>query len=68
MMQTAHDAYFGKRETCQNDRCDNGYCRYKRKDKSLKHTLLIVDINNLKNFNDTYGHREGDKIIKRFPI
>lgn len=28
-------------------------------------TLFVVDINSLKNINDTKGHREGDKIILR---
>jgi diguanylate cyclase (GGDEF)-like protein len=27
-------------------------------------SLIMVDIDNLKNINDTYGHRAGDKVIK----
>jgi len=27
-------------------------------------SLLMIDIDNFKNFNDTYGHPEGDKVIK----
>lgn len=34
------------------------------KDKHLKHALVILDIDNFKRFNDTYGHDQGDKIIK----
>lgn len=29
-----------------------------------KHALIMTDIDNFKAFNDTYGHAEGDKIIK----
>ena len=28
------------------------------------HTMLMIDINNFKRFNDTYGHHVGDSIIK----
>ena len=30
-------------------------------------TLLMIDINNFKYFNDTYGHLKGDKILQRIP-
>lgn len=30
----------------------------------VKHALVILDIDNFKKFNDTYGHDQGDKIIK----
>ncbi len=33
-------------------------------DWDLRHALIILDIDNFKNFNDTYGHDEGDKILK----
>lgn len=32
--------------------------------KDEQHALMIVDVDNFKSFNDTYGHAEGDKIIK----
>ena len=35
-----------------------------RKSKDLNHALLILDIDNFKNYNDTFGHSEGDKVIK----
>ena len=27
-------------------------------------SLLMIDIDNFKNFNDTFGHQEGDKVLK----
>lgn len=35
-----------------------------RKSKELNHALIILDIDNFKNYNDTFGHSEGDKVIK----
>ena len=32
--------------------------------KNLQHALVILDIDNFKHFNDTYGHDQGDRIIK----
>lgn len=29
-----------------------------------KHALIVMDIDNFKNFNDTFGHDEGDKVIR----
>ena len=48
-----------------------GVCeQYEKENKELlktikvKHALVILDIDNFKKFNDTYGHDQGDKIIK----
>lgn len=32
-------------------------------EQNEKHALVVLDIDNFKNFNDQYGHSEGDKII-----
>jgi diguanylate cyclase (GGDEF)-like protein len=37
--------------------------RYRRYGDQI--SLIMVDIDNLKNINDAYGHRVGDKVIKR---
>ncbi len=34
-----------------------------RKNQHLKHALMVLDIDDFKKFNDTYGHIEGDKVI-----
>lgn len=31
-----------------------------------KHALILIDIDNFKYFNDTYGHSNGDKVLKTF--
>ena len=38
---------------------------YNRSDRfNLKLSLIIIDIDNFKNINDTFGHQRGDEIIK----
>lgn len=34
------------------------------KERKLNHALIMVDIDNFKQFNDTYGHHEGDRVIQ----
>ncbi|MDZ7671702.1 MAG: diguanylate cyclase [Halanaerobiales bacterium] len=41
---------------------DKQVARVKRENISL--TVCFIDVNGLKNVNDTYGHNEGDKLLK----
>lgn len=34
-----------------------------QEEREHQHALIVMDIDNFKKFNDTYGHHEGDKII-----
>ena len=42
---------------------ENEINRYKRYQRSL--SLLLIDVDHFKEFNDTYGHIEGDKILHK---
>lgn len=42
----------------------NGEITLKNRDHSLEAAVLMFDLDNLKQINDTYGHRWGDKYIK----
>ena len=42
---------------------DEIYKRIENKEK-LTFTVIVIDINNLKNVNDTYGHEYGDELIQ----
>ncbi|MCG8568995.1 MAG: GGDEF domain-containing protein [Spirochaetes bacterium] len=39
---------------------------YRAKRYNKKLALLVIDLDNFKDYNDQYGHLEGDKVIRRF--
>ncbi|MDR1903271.1 MAG: diguanylate cyclase [Treponema sp.] len=45
-----------------NERIEMEWRRAKRENKPI--TLLIIDIDNFRNYNDTYGYPQGDKMLK----
>lgn len=44
-----------------NDKIRSGF-----DEEELPHALIVFDLNNLKQVNDTYGHSTGDEILKAF--
>jgi len=46
-----------------DQRLKNEWNRAKREDTTL--TLLMIDIDNFKGYNDTYGHQGGDECLKK---
>ena len=35
-----------------------------RREQALRHALVMMDVDGFKRFNDTYGHHQGDVILK----
>jgi len=58
-------------EMAKRDKLTNLYNRHhgedilkKLIDSNIKYSLILMDIDNFKNVNDTYGHLVGDKVLK----
>ncbi len=60
--QLRHAAYQDSLTNCYNRRGLTESIRRLPKDE--KHTVMLIDMDNLKKCNDTHGHGEGDKLIQ----
>lgn len=46
-----------------NEMLEKEFELYLRNGESL--SLMMIDVDNFKNYNDTFGHQEGDKVLKK---